>query len=268
MSWRFRSAALAAGLGVVAASGVARAEPGLRTATPNIENEAPPGPRAGVTSEAKATTHVFDAFRVHADGAASQRLAGSVSSLVVGATFVGVGLVARERWNEDFGTFLTIFGGVAAAGGLLTLVLPTEAEKVADENGVYRTPNPTPEQEATLENAWARLARKAKTGRHVGAAIGFVLSGAALVSGIVVAASDGIDDDTKDWLAPTLFASGGVFAAGSVASLVMETPVESSYAAFRATQGRTAPAGFVSPAVRVSAMPLPKGGFVGFAANF
>jgi len=244
-------------------------EPGLTTVVPNVERSVPPAeaPRAEMASGA--STHVFDAYRIHADSMESTRMASALGSFILGASFVGGGLLARERWNEDFGTVLLVAGGVTAGAGLLVLVLPTDVESVGKANGVGRVAKPSPEQEAALEQDWETLAGKARTARHIGAGISFVLSGAALVSGIVVMASDGIDEDTQRWLAPTLLITGGVAAAGGVASLMIETPTESSYEAFLATRGkrpRSTSSGASS--LRLSAAPLPKGGWIGFATNF
>jgi hypothetical protein len=212
---------------------------------------------------------VFDAFRLHADSVESTRMASAVGSFIVAGGFVGAGLVVSERWKEEFGTVLLVAGGIAAGAGLLVLVFPTDVERAAQANGVDSVSAPSPEQEAALEKDWENLAAKAKTARHIGAGISFVISGAALVSGIVVAASDGIDVETQSWLVPTLLASGGAFAAGGVASLMVETPTESSYEAFLSTRGkRASTSSSETSTLRLSAAPLPKGGWVGFTTNF
>jgi hypothetical protein len=163
-----------------------------------------------------------------------------------------------------------ITGGVVVAAGALTLVLPTEAENVADTHGVYATTRPSPEQERALEADWQKLARKARTGRAIGAGITFVLAAAALGGGIYAMASDNVEEDTKRWLVPTLLLSSGATAAGGVTMLMVETQTESAHAAFLlATRGKAKPVkGSRSLNLRFSAAPIQRGGWGGFAMDF
>jgi hypothetical protein len=260
---------VASGLATVA-PGHARAQenaPGLRTVETNVTEAT--APAAGAAPAASASANVFDAYRVFVDSAAAQRTASGLSSLIVGGGVVGIGFLGREQWSSEFGTVLVVTGALAAAGGVLTLVIPTEAENIADTNGVYLAAEPSPEQEVALERDWERLANKTRTARHVGAAIGFVLSGAAMIAGGVVLATGAVDDDTERWLVPTLFLSGVATAGGSAAALLIETPTETSYQAYLAARGRwkrSASSG--TPPLRLSAAPLPSGGWVSLSTSF
>jgi hypothetical protein len=244
------------------------AEPGLTTVDPRTHGVALPPGTPSVAPASSGSSHVFDAFRIHADNARSMRLASGTSSLIVGATLIGTGLVAEQAWDQTYGTVLWVSGTVTALGGGLALVFPTEAERTAEEHGVYFTKDPTAEQEAALEQSWAVAAEKARGGRKLGAGIALAFSAIAIGSGIGVLASNMKEEPRHTW-STVLLVGGGVFGASGVATLMLETPTESSYAAFMAARGKSpkSPAGAV-PAFRIAAAPLPYGGFVGVSAVF
>ena len=243
------------------------AEPGLTTVDPRTHGVAV-APGIPAASAPGGSSHVFDAFRAHADNTRSIRLAGGTSSLIVGAGLIGTGLVAEQAWDETYGTVLWVTGAVTALGGGLSLVFATESERMAEEHGVYFSSDPTPEQEASLEQSWAVAAEKARGGRKLGAGIAFGFSAIAIGSGIVVLASDMKEGPRHTW-GTVLLVGGGVFGASGVATLMLETPTESSYAAFLAARGKTpkSPASR-APAFRIGAAPLPNGGFVGIDTTF
>jgi hypothetical protein len=206
---------------------------------------------------------------VHADYTRSLRLAGGTSSLIVGASLIGMGLVAEQAWDETYGTVLWVSGSVTALGGGLALVFPTEVERTAEEHGVYFSSNPTPEQEASLEQSWAAAAVRAKGGRKLGAGIAFGFSAVAIGSGIVVLTSDMKEGPRHTW-GTVLLVGGGVFGASGIASLMLETPTESSYAAFLAARGKPGKKAATNarPTFRLGAGPLPNGGFVSVSGVF
>jgi hypothetical protein len=243
-------------------------EPGLTTVDPRTHGVAVPPWTPAPASAPSGSSHVFGAFRVHAENSRSMRLAGGTSSLIVGATLIGTGLVAEQAWDQAFGTALWVSGTVTALGGGLALVFPTEAERTAEEHGVYFTKDPTLEQEAALEQSWAVAAEKARGGRKLGAGIAFAFSAIAIGSGIAVLASNMQEGPRRTW-GTVLLVGGGVFGASGVATLVLETPTEASYAAFVAARGTTkkSPASR-APAWRIGAAPLKNGGFVGVSAAF
>jgi hypothetical protein len=243
-------------------------EPGLTTVDPRAAGVQPPEVPVQKTAAAE-STHVFEAFRLHADSMASQRLAGGVGSLLLSGVFIGTGAISRAEWHEGFGTALIVVGAVVAVGGTLTLLIPSEVEKAADANGVYTNRQPVPEQERALEGEWRRLASQAKTARHIGAGITFVLAAAAIGGAIYTMASNDIHEDTKSWLAPSLLLSGGATAVAGVGVLVMESPTESAYAAFLAAHGKGKPIeGSRGLNLRFSAAPVQRGGWGGFAMDF
>jgi hypothetical protein len=278
---RFQSVA-ALGALALAAPRLALAEPtdhGLTTVDPKTQSEVrtPEGSpaEAPLVEASKASvpqggsTHVFDAYRLYSDSVTAQRMAGGAGSLIAGGTLIGAGFVVREHGSGEFGTFMIVMGGLGAVGGALAFVFPSEIESVANANGVYITTNPSPEQEAKLEKEWQSLANKSRIGRHVGSVISFVFSAAALVGGVVVLSSKSIDDETKSWVGPTLLVASGGMAAAGVATLLIESPTETSYAAFMATRAKgPAPSSSGLPNVRVSAQPLDGGGFIGLGTNF
>ena len=243
-------------------------EPGLTTVDPRTQGVALAPGTPAPESAPSGSSHVFDAFRAHADYARSMRLAGGTSSLIVGASLVGMGLVAEQAWDETYGTVLWVSGSVTALGGGLALAFPSGIERTAEEHGVFFSKDPTPDQEAALEQAWAAAATKARSGRTLGAGIAFAFSAIAIGTGIAVLASDMREGPRHTWATVSLV-GGGVFGASGVATLMLETPTESSYAAFLATRGKTqkSPASW-APAFRIGAAPLPNGGFVGISTVF
>jgi hypothetical protein len=176
--------------------------------------------------------------------------------------------VAEQKWDETYGTVLWVSGTVFAVGGALSLVFETEAERMADRHGVYTTSNPPEELESKLEREWAAAAAKARTARHIGSGISFVLSAASVGTGIGILASDMETEKRRTW-GSVLFVSGGIFASGGIAALAVETPIESSYGAFIAARGAAAngPSSF-APSWRIGAAPIPGGGFVGVETAF
>jgi hypothetical protein len=244
------------------------AEPGLTTVDPRTHGVAlSPGTRSAAPAPS-GSSHVFDAFRVHAKHSRSMRFASGTSSLIVGAALIGTGLVAEQAWDETYGTVLWVSGTVTALGGGLALVFPTEVERTAEEHGVYFTDDPTPEQEAALEQSWAAAADRARRGRNLGAGIAFAFSAIAIGSGIAVLASNMKEEPRHTW-GTVLLVGGGVFGASGVATLLLPTPTESSYAAFMATRGKTKRSlESRMPAWRIAATPLPNGGFVGVSTTF
>jgi hypothetical protein len=243
-------------------------EPGLTTVDPRAHAEAistgPPGSKP-VASD---SSHVFEAFRYYADSARSTRYAAAGSSLILGAALIGTGIAAEKAWDESYGTVVWVSGIVVAAGGAFGLVFRTEVEQMADEQGVYVTTAPTPEQEATLERKWAEAADKGRSVRYLGAGISFAFSAIALGVGIGIVASDMNEGPRHAW-GTVLLTGAGAFAGAGVATLVMETPAEASYGAFAAARGK-APKGLESsaPTWRFGAAPLQRGGLVSVSTDF
>jgi hypothetical protein len=270
MSWRIRWESVVAGVVVLVSPRWARAqasEPGLTTVDPREHGvavaQAPP-----VAPVGDGSTHVFDAFRHHADDMRTRRIASGASSMIFGGVFIGTGLYVEQAWHREFGTVLWVVGAIGIAGGGLTLLFKTDIENLADEHGVETTSKPSAEQESELEQDWQKAAAKAKGGRQLGGAIGIGLSAVAVGAAVVVVAADGINEETRRWLAPTLIVSAAATGAGAMVTLMVESPTEIAYGAYRATRGRSgAPASGLTR-WRVSAAPLPNGGFVGVSANF
>ncbi len=228
-------------------------------ADPNANAEAP---------SAGESRRVFEAFRHHADASRAARYVGAGGSLIVGGALIATGLVAEQKWDETYGTVLWVSGAVFAVGGTISLLFPSKAEGMAERYGVYRTSRPPAELEARLEREWAEAAAEDRMVRHVAAGVSFVLSAAAVGTGIGILASDMKTENRHLW-GTVLFIAGGSFASGGIAALAVETPMESSYEAFIAARG-PAPSLRLSmvPAWRVGAAPLPGGGFVSLEAAF
>src|SRR5687768_1618635 len=124
------------------------ADPGLTTVDPRTHGVALAQGASPVSPVADGSTQVFDAFRHHADGMRTQRIASGASSLIFGGVFIGTGLYVEQAWHQEFGTVLWVVGAIGVAGGGLTLLFKTEIERIADDRGVYITSKPSAEQEA------------------------------------------------------------------------------------------------------------------------
>jgi hypothetical protein len=270
MVGRIPWSSLALSVLVLGAPRFARADPGLTTVdreTVNAVQSREP-PAAPATPAAAGSTHVFEAFRHHADDLRSQRIASSESALILGAALVGTGVYIAEEWNRGFGIVVGIAGGVSMVGGGLTLIFRTEVENLADEHAVYLTSNPSAEQEGALERDWGDAAEKSKLARQLGGGIGLGLSAVALGGTVYVIAAGNVKDETRRWLAPTLILSATVAGTGGLVALMVESPTETAYGAFRATREKTKARALALTNVRVGAAPIPNGGWVGVSAAF
>src|SRR5688572_9041134 len=117
MSARFPWKSIVASIVMVATPRTANAaEPGLTTVDPH-DYPVKPTPEATPVAPPTGTTHVFEAFRYHAESARTYRIASSASSLIIGGVLVGTGIYVEQEREDGFGTLLTIVGGVSLAGG-------------------------------------------------------------------------------------------------------------------------------------------------------
>jgi hypothetical protein len=242
------------------------AEPGLTTVDPR-EYPVAPAAQPQAVAPAAGSTHIFEAFRYHAESVRTQRLATGISSMIIGAAAVGTGLYVDNQWDEDFGTVLWIGGTVAMAGGGLTLLIKTEVETIAHEHGVDVTTSPSADEEARLERDWAKAAANTRAARQLGSVISFGLAAVAFGGAAYVVAAEPYSEETEHWLVPTLLLGGAGTAAGGIVALMVEMPTEVAYGQFKAARAVKPPASFTN--FRVGAAPLPSGGgFMSVSAVF
>jgi hypothetical protein len=179
--------------------------------------------------------------------------------MIVGGAAVGAGVYYQEVWDDGFAYVLTIAGGVSILGGGLTMLIKSEAERIADAHDVTTTSSPTPEQEAALERDWEKAALQTRAARHLGGAMSLGLTAIAAGTAIYVVAAEPVEDETEHWLIPTLIIGGAATAAAGLVAFMVEMPTETAYRQFKATRGARPPASF-TPNFRVGAAPLPRGG--------
>jgi hypothetical protein len=266
MSERFPWKAVVASIVMIATRSANAAEPGLTTVDPRNYPVAP-APETTPVAPSAGSTHVFDAFRYHAESAHTYRIASSASSLIIGGVLVGTGIYVEQQRDDGFGTLLTIAGGISLAGGGLMLLFRSEAERMADAHRVDATSNPSPEQEADLERDWEKAALEARGARHIAAAMSLGLAAVAIGGAVYVVAAEPFDEDTQQWVEPTLMVSGAGLAAASLVALMVETPTEAAYGQYKATRGTKPPPSAITN-VRVGAAPLPNGGLVSVSTAF
>lgn len=267
MSARFPWKSIVVSIVLVATPRTANAvEPGLTTVDPR-DYPVAPAPETMPVAPSTGSTHVFDAFRYHAESARTYRIASSASSLIIGGVLVGTGIYVEQQRDDGFGTLLTIVGGVSLAGGGLTLLFRTEAERLADAHGVDSTKSPSPEQEANLERDWEKAALEARGARQIAAAMSLGLAAIAIGGAVYVVAAEPFDEETAQWVEPTLMVSGAGLAAASLVALMVETPTEAAYGQYKATRTTKPPASAITN-VRLGAAPLPNGGFVSVSTAF
>jgi hypothetical protein len=182
------------------------------------------------------------------------RIAGGFVLLTTGAGFVAAGLVADQQFDEEWGQAFWITGIVFGATSVFSFALKGPLESLAAE-----TASSSPLE---LQQTWAEKARSARTARYVGSGVSFALSAGSVIGGAAIAAgaADLDEDEQLGWSA-ALFLFGGAFASAGVASLMIETDVETGY---RAAYG----ASYDAPSLKLSILPVRGGGGVGLGGSF
>jgi len=193
--------------------------------------EAPP-----VTTDHEA---VFRAFAVYAASERDRRIIGGVAGVVAGATTIVLGATIAEPTGTD-PTVWYVIGGVSAGLSLLGLLLPSPAEAMARSYRVGEAEHTESEARA-LEIRWNDYAQAAQRRRITGGAVSLLVSAVALGSGVAIAtgAGDFTDDDRYFW-GTFLIASGAAAGISGVAGLLIKSPAERSFEAYRAVRPSTA----------------------------
>jgi hypothetical protein len=198
--------------------------------------DVPPEPEAAEPAQLEEPEAVFRAFGAFAEEQRIARITGAVGGVVLGAVTMGVGTYAANETDTTAAPWL-IAGGLSAGLGLLALVVPGESERVAHDASVSGGEAHTSQQARALELRWRQLAAAAKTERHVGAAIGFVLGAGGLGSGIAVLSGVGdLDADQQPVIGSLLIGVGAAVLVASAASLFVLTPTERAFAQYSQTR--------------------------------
>jgi hypothetical protein len=235
-------------------SSKATAEP-----APSAESEmiAPQPPRyaasSSVTSEeeGKRARKVLDAL---ASRERSLRVAGSYAGLIVGATTLGVGVVAETQSDKTYGIPIWIIGGTFVFHGVLGLVTRGPLETLASQADA--------ESDAGLRDRWGSMARSARSERQVEGWLNVALGTMAVGAGtaLAVGAGDLTSGERTGWSVAMLFTGGAVAGVG-VASLITLSEAELGY---RAAYGAAPP----PPPMRVGFGALPGGGAFSLRGTF
>jgi hypothetical protein len=162
-----------------------------------------------------------------ADQERSARYAGGIGLLITGASFAATGAILEGQFNEDWGSAFIITGAVLGATSIFPFLIKGPLESLARETDTKSAPE--------LRLRWAEEARAARTSRHVSGAVALGLGAISAGTGVAIAggAADLSKDEEEAWsLALILF--GSAFFTGGVATLLVESPMETTY---RATYG-------------------------------
>lgn len=207
-------------------------------------------------------------FREHAEQAKSERVGEAIAKIVLGSAAIPLGVVSEIAWNNNYGTIIWISGIGVVASGALSLAFQSPFEKMAERHHVYSNENPTPREEARLMRAWGSVAEDVRSSRVTSAWTGVVvgvLLGA--VGGVIVGTDIGdLDDQSRQDWATGLILAGAVTAGNGVAGFFVETSVERSYKAYKASV-----AGVQSPSsmpVQLGVAPMPGGGALVLGSTF
>lgn len=152
------------------------------------------------------------------------RVAGAYSMFISGAAAITAGLVADIAYDRSYGKPLWIFGALVEVGGVLSLVRTGTFEQLASDAAGY-----TAEQ---LQSEWSRRALLVRQGRKIGGVASLVLGALTIGTGGAIAAGLGdLNREPKqDWTTGLIALGGGIMGSGLV-SLLVESPLESSYRA-------------------------------------
>lgn len=203
---------------------------------------------------------VFRAFSVFASGQKTSRYITAATSITAGGAAIAIGALTSSQSDSDPKLWY-ITGGILAGVGALGLFIATPAEKLAMK---YRTSEGghSPEEARVLEEQWRALTKTAARSRKINAAVGFILSGVAIGTGVAIAAGSGdYNDSERIALSSVLIAGGAAGAVPSAASFFVKGSAERAYDQYVASKP-------VAPPVLVSLAPT-QGGFVfGAAGSF
>lgn len=246
----------------------------LEDVEPDLSGDVVPAPgQASAASPPETDTSgadpgaVFRAYRHFADTSFRQRMLSSAGGVVAGGTVIGLGAAVLNQ-GDPWRDFFFISGGLTAGLSALGFLMPSAAERTAREYGVYSEMPITRERARALDQEWAAQANQARSMRFVGSGISFVLGATAIGFGAAIAggAFDLASPDRTAFTAILLSAGGG-FVMSGVAGLVIKTPVESAFEAYRTTAhgGRTS-TGLTD--LRVGFAPMDGGGFVSARTHF
>jgi hypothetical protein len=182
---------------------------------------------------------VFRAFAAYVEWERSNRIAGALGGAILGAGTIGLGAYLADRTDMSWTPWLVV-GGIGTGMGVLALILPGPAERLAEEVATA-TPAHTAEQARSLELEWQKLADQAATERRAVAAGAFVLGAAALASGVVIGSGVGdLEGDRRTVVTGLLLGSGAALAVAGMANLIRHSPIERAFAQYQAAESAQA----------------------------
>jgi len=196
-----------------------------------------PQPSAARTQTAPAPLdgpHAKQVLRVLADRERSARYAGAYSMFISGAAAITAGLLADVVYDRSYGRPLWVIGAVVEVGGVLNLFRSGTFERLAHDADNYSA-----EQ---LQSEWAQRALSMRYARKIGGVASLALGALTIGAGGAIAAGLGkLDTEPRENWTTALIAIGGGVMGGGVTSLLVESPLESSYRAAYGTDADGTP---------------------------
>ncbi|HSC86365.1 MAG TPA: hypothetical protein VLC09_03815 [Polyangiaceae bacterium] len=185
-----------------------------------------------------------------ARGAFERRMVEGLAGLTSAGALFGIGFAA-EGPDMTWSHVAWVSSGVIGVGSLLSLVIPSDEEKLAGEAGMLN--------DEQLRARFHQLAEEARLERQVGAVFGSLVGAAGITAGVLVLEEEWGDmsNDSRLVLGSSLVASGALAVTGSLTMLFLPTAVERGDA-------------LLEPPKRLafSAAPLPNGASVSLSGTF
>ncbi len=172
--------------------------------------------------------------------------------LTAAGALIGTGFVAQAD-DMTWSHVLWVGGGVAAAGSVLAMLIPSDIECLAGQVGE--------KSDAELRAEWKKMAESYKIGRRAGAVFGGAIgTGGIIVGALVLDDQIGdLSDDSRKILGTALIAGGALTISQAVVDWIVPSSIERGYARLEAAPG---------PTVAFSAAPTPGGASVALMGTF
>jgi len=172
--------------------------------------------------------------------------------LTAAGALIGTGFVTQGD-DMTWSHVLWVGGGVAAAGSVLAMLIPSDIECLAGHVGE--------KSDAELRAEWKKMAESYEIGRRAGAVFGGALgTGSIIVGSLVLDDQIGdLSDDSRKILGTALIAGGALTISQAVVDWIVPSSIERGYARLEAAPG---------PNVAFSAAPTPGGASVALVGTF
>lgn len=189
-------------------------------ATPPAGPPAAPGPAAEPGREPAPLRRTL--FHTAQD-VGTTRLVEGVTGLTAAGAMFGVGFAAQAE-DMTWSHVLWVTSGVAAAGSLFSLIVPTDFEKLARDSDQ--------KSDAELRAEWKKQAEAAKMERQFGGLFGTLVGAGAITFGVLVLEDEvgDLSDDNRKILGTSLVAGGALGITDALVHWIVPSTIERGYA--------------------------------------